>query len=94
MKLPLNILSTAILAFISLNAMSAEKLKPDEKTSVAKTGIEESINSVGLKIRIFKDASLEWMNFLTGDKVETQIVDKFSRSGIIFLINSKTGRHI
>ena len=41
MKLPLNILSTAILAFISLDAMSAEKLKPDEKTSVAKTGIRK-----------------------------------------------------
>lgn len=51
------ILSTALFATILLDATAAEKLKLDDKTPSAKIGLEESINSEGLKIRIFKDAT-------------------------------------
>ncbi|MFA6569249.1 MAG: hypothetical protein WCS96_13635, partial [Victivallales bacterium] len=57
MKLPMKILSTGILAIILLDTTSADKIKPEDKTPVAKIGLAESINSEGLKIRIFKNAT-------------------------------------
>jgi hypothetical protein len=57
MKIPLKITVTAILAIIFINAPAVEKLKPDDKTPVAKIGLEENIVSEGLKIRLFKDAT-------------------------------------
>jgi hypothetical protein len=53
----MKILSTGILAIILLDTTSADKIKPEDKTPVAKIGLAESINSEGLKIRIFKNAT-------------------------------------
>ncbi len=86
MKLPLKILPIAIVAIMLLDATAAEKIKPEDKAPFAKTGYEERINSEGMKIRIFKDATARPLSTMaTTEKVKNNYDDTFEYHKILDL---------
>jgi hypothetical protein len=86
MKFPLKILSATFLSFIFLNVTAAEKIKPEEKNPVAKIGREESINSEGIKIRVFKDATARPLLALSMvEKIKNGYSDTFEYYNILDL---------
>jgi len=77
MNITVKILTFLLLLILSYSLMSAEKKKWDEKSYVTKIGFEETINSEGIKMRVFKDAVAKPIPAINSRKIQNSKGEKF-----------------
>ncbi len=73
----LKILILLFLLGLSLSSISADKKKAEDKSYVTKIGLEETVNSEGIKIKLFKDAVAKPIPAIITRKIQNNKGEKF-----------------
>ncbi|HCE43763.1 MAG TPA: hypothetical protein DET40_09460 [Lentisphaeria bacterium] len=77
MNYTVKFLTFLILISLPLASMSADRRKGEDKPYVTKIGLEETINSEGIKVKLFKDAVAKPLPAIENKKIQNGKGEKF-----------------